>query len=91
MSSANSGSSQNCGVSRLVYGLSDAVLRLAYRCPVWIVGRDDFVLRKPEYALLEHELRVGGSHSESHLAFVDRVCCQSSDVARSGLLYLIAT
>ena len=93
MSSVDSGSSQNCGVSRLVHGLSDQMLlRLAYRCPVWIVGRNDFVLRKPEYAFLEHELRVGGSHSESHLAFVDSVCCQSSDdVARSGLLYLIAT
>jgi hypothetical protein len=67
-------------------------LRLAYRCPVWIVGGDDFVLRKPEYALLKHELRVGGSHSESHLAFVGRVCCQNSDdVAGSSLLYLIAT
>ena len=46
---------------------------LAYRCPVWIIGGDDFVLRKSKDALLEYELRVGGPHSE--LRESSRVVC----------------
>ena len=69
ISSLDSGSSQNCVQTRSVDVIA-LVFRLAYRCPVWIIGGYDFALRKFEDALLEHELRVGGSHSELCRAFV---------------------
>jgi hypothetical protein len=69
MSSVDSGSSQNCGVSRSVSGVRTRS-GPAYRCPVWIISGDDPVLGEPKDALLEHQLRVRGSHFELRLAFV---------------------
>ena len=43
---------------------------MAHRCPVRVIGRDDRVLRKLEDALLEYQLRVGGTHDELRLASV---------------------
>lgn len=72
MSSVDSGSSQNCGPSRLA-GNKRRWSRLAHRCPVGIIGGDDLVLRESEDALLEYQLRVGGPHDELRLASVAEV------------------
>jgi hypothetical protein len=68
-SSVDSGSSQNCAkIVSITSSRHDR--KVTYRCPVWIICGNDFVLRKPEDTFLKHKLRIGGSHGESRLSFV---------------------
>jgi hypothetical protein len=87
MSSVDSGNSQNCGGVRLVcrQGYGEAT----HRSPVWIIGGNDSILREPEDAFLEYQLRVGGSHFELRLASAVRLerSCSSLLIHRTGGMF----
>lgn len=53
--------------------MAESRLRPAHRCPVWIISGDDLILRESEDALLEYQLRVGGTHLELRLASTEEV------------------
>ena len=80
MSSVDSGSSQNCGVFSISSRLMARTPKMAHRSPVGVIGRDDLVLRKLEDALLEYQLRVGGTHDELRLASVAELLKMGSEM-----------